>query len=167
MSRADLAEQTCSIARAIAHVGDEWSLMILRELFLGSRRFDDFQRFTGMSTHLLSKRLRKLEQQNVIVRRPYSYRPVRNEYHLTKMGRDLWPVIIALKQWGDRWLVEDPIPVQVQHQVCGQISKANMVCSECGEPFQAVDAVAVLSQSYADERKLTAKSVVNQTRYGE
>jgi len=158
MSRADLATQSCSIARAIAHIGDEWSLMILRELFLGSRRFDDFQRLTGMSSHLVSKRLRKLEEQNIIIRKPYSSHPRRYEYRLTKMGRELWPVIIALKQWGDRWLVEEPIPVQIQHKPCGHVTTAEMACSRCGEALHAVDAIAILSESFENERRSISKS---------
>ena len=70
----------------------------------GTRRFDDFLRLTGMSSHLLSLRLKKLEAQGLIRREPYSERPLRHEYCLTEKGRDLWTIIIALKQWGDRWL---------------------------------------------------------------
>lgn len=157
MGRADIVNQSCSIARAIAHIGDEWSLMILRELFLGSRRFDDFQRFTGMSTHLVSKRLQKLEEQNIIFRKPYSNHPLRYDYYLTEMGRELWPVIIALKQWGDRWLVQGPSPVQIQHKSCSHVVTAELTCSQCGEKIHAVDATAILSRSFTNERKLKAK----------
>lgn len=158
MSRADLAKQTCSIARAIAYIGDEWSLMILRELFLGTRRFDDFQHFTGMSTHLVSKRLRKLEQQNIVIRKPYSSNPPRFEYRLTEMGREVWPIIIALKQWGDRWLVEEPIPVQIQHKSCGHVTTPELACSQCGETLHAVNAIAILSESFENERRSITKS---------
>ena len=104
MSRSELASQTCSIARAVNLVGDEWSILILREIFLGNRRFDGFLRQTGMSSHLLSQRLKKLEAAGILRRLKYSERPPRFEYRLTEMGRDLWPVVVSFKRWGDRWL---------------------------------------------------------------
>ena len=93
--------------------------MILREMFLGSRRFDDFLRQTGISSHLLSRRLKKLESEGVIYRESYTDRPPRYEYRLTTKGRDLWPVIIAFKQWGDTWLNEGDSPIQIVHKSCG------------------------------------------------
>ena len=105
MSRADLADQSCTIARAVETIGDPWTLMILREMFLGVRRFDDFQRHTGGAPHTLSTRLKRLEEIGAIRREPYQDRPLRHEYRLTEKGRDLWPVIIALKGWGDKCTV--------------------------------------------------------------
>ena len=90
-------------------------------MFLGTRRFDDFLRLTGMSSHLLSQRLKKLEAQRVIRREPYSERPPRYEYRLTEKGRDLWTVIMALKNWGDLWLNTEETPVQIVHKSCGKI----------------------------------------------
>jgi DNA-binding HxlR family transcriptional regulator len=153
MSRSDLPSHTCTIARASAQVGDEWTLLIMRELFLGTRRFDDFLRLTSMSSHLLSQRLRKLETQGVIRREPYSERPPRHEYRLTEKGLDLWTVIIALKQWGDRWLSTQDTPVQIVHKTCGQVTKPQMTCPDCGEPIEAHDAEARLSQSFELERQ--------------
>ena len=153
MSRSALPSHTCTIARAAAQVGDEWTLLILRELFLRTRRFDDFLRLTGMSSHLLSQRLKKLEEQGVIRREPYSKRPPRYEYRLTEKGRDLWPVIIALKQWGDRWLSTEETPVEIIHTHCGQVSKPQMSCPECGEPINAHDAEVRLSPHFERERQ--------------
>lgn len=156
MSRSDLHSHACTIARAVAQIGDEWSLMIVRELFLGSRRFEDFLRLTGISSHLLSQRLKKLDAQGVIRQERYSDRPPRHEYHLTQKGRDLWPVIVALKQWGDQWLTDQATPVEIIHKTCGKIAKPQMTCSDCGEPMQAHDSEAKLSKTFQDERK-TAK----------
>ncbi len=153
MSRADLSSKSCSIARAVAQVGDEWTIMILREMFLGSRRFDDFLRQTGMSSHLLSKRLRKLENQGVIRREPYSKTPPRDEYRLTAMGRELWPVIIALKQWGDRWLSNEEPAVKIVHKGCGHVTQPQMTCPKCETPMAAHDAEALLSTSFEQERE--------------
>jgi len=153
MSRSNLASQTCTIARAVAQVGDEWTLLIVREMFLGSRRFDDFLHLTGMSSHLLSQRLKKLETHGVIRREPYSERPPRHEYHMTEKGRDLWTVIIALKQWGDCWLNNEATPVQIVHKPCGRVTKPQMTCPDCGEPIDAHDAEARLSRPLKLERK--------------
>ncbi|MEP5729373.1 MAG: helix-turn-helix domain-containing protein [Sulfitobacter sp.] len=158
MSRTDLPSQTCTIARAVAQVGDEWTLLILREMFLGTRRFDDFLRLTGMSSHLLAQRLKKLEAEGVIRREPYSERPPRYEYRLTEKGRDLWAVIIALKQWGDRWLSAEDTPVQIVHKTCGQVTKPQLTCSDCGEPIEAHDAEARLSQPFELERQAAGRA---------
>ncbi len=157
MSRADLSSKSCSIARAVAQVGDEWTIMILREMFLGTRRFDDFLRQTGMSSHLLAQRLKKLEQQGVIRREPYSKHPPRHEYRLTAMGRDLWPVVIALKHWGDRWLGEGEPAVQIVHKGCGQVTEPQMTCSNCSAPMSAHDAEPQLSTSFKQERKAAGR----------
>ena len=158
MSRSDLPSHSCTIARAVAQVGDEWTLLIVREMFLGTRRFDDFLRFTGMSSHLLSQRLKKLEAQGLIGRERYSERPPRHEYRLTEKGRDLWTVIIALKQWGDRWLNAEDTPVQIVHKTCGRVTKPQMTCPDCGEPIDAQDAEARLSQPFELERQAARRA---------
>ncbi|WP_406649243.1 helix-turn-helix domain-containing protein [Aliisedimentitalea scapharcae] len=139
-------------------MGDEWTLLIVREMFLGTRRFDDFLRLTGMSSHLLSQRLKKLEAQEIIQRAPYSVRPPRHEYRLTEKGRDLWTLIIALKQWGDRWLNAEVSPVLIVHKTCGQVVRPQMTCPDCGEPMDAHDAEARLSHPFEQERH-TARRV--------
>lgn len=157
MSRADLSLQRCTIARAVALIGDVWTIIILREMFLGTRRFDDFQRQTGISPHLLSQRLKKLETEAVIRREAYSKRPLRHEYRLTEMGRAVWPVIISLKQWGDDWVGDGPAPVDIQHKGCGQITRPQMTCTSCGAPMTAHDATACLSEPYNTERQAARK----------
>ena len=130
MSRSDLSRVECSIARSVEIVGDAWTLMILREMFLGSRRFDDLQRYTGASPHLLSTRLKRLETEGVVTRRAYSDRPPRREYRLTGKGRELWPVVVALKTWGDKWLDRaQEIPVTLTHATCGRVTTPQMICS--------------------------------------
>ncbi len=157
MSRADLARQTCSIARAVSLVGDEWTFMILREMFLGNRRFDEFLRHTGASAALLSQRLKKLEAEGVIRREAYSERPVRHEYKLTAMGRELWPAVITLKQWGDKWLGDGPAPVEIVHKTCGHVTEPQMTCSHCGEPMAAHGAEPRLSEPFDIERQAMRK----------
>jgi len=157
MSRTELASQTCSIARAVNLVGDEWSILIIREMFLGTRRFDDFLRQTGMSSHLLSKRLKKLEGAGILRREQYSDRPPRYEYRLTAMGRDLWPIVVSFKQRGDRWLDGTETHVRIVHKSCGRHSQPQMTCSICGKPMTAFDAEPELSPKYDLERQTKRK----------
>ena len=152
MSRADLERDACTVARTVGLVGDPWTLMILRECFLGSRRFDDFQRNTGASPHLVSQRLKKLEAEGVMERRAYSERPLRHEYRLTEKGRDLWPVVMTLKNWGDKWLADGPPPLRVRHKGCGHVAAPRIVCGACGEPMEARDAETVMDPGWAAAR---------------
>lgn len=158
MSRADLTSQSCSVARAVAQVADPWTIMILREMFLGTRRFDEFLRLTGVSSHLLSLRLKKLEEGGVIRREAYSQRPLRHDYRLTQMGHDLWPVIVAFKQWGDRWLVDGDPAVHIHHKSCSSSAALEVSCPECDEPLQARDVEARLASSFEQERQALRKS---------
>lgn len=93
----------CSIAGALDAVGDRWTLLIVRDLFLGLNRFDDLRSSTGIPPQTLAARLRALEEARIVTKQPYQDRPVRHEYVLTDMGRDLLVVMTALREWGDRW----------------------------------------------------------------
>ena len=160
MSRADLTRDACTFARAAELLGDPWTLLALRELFLGTRRFDDFQRQTGASPHLLSQRLKRLEAEGIVARRRYSLRPPRDEYRLTAQGRDLWPVVVALKGWGDRRRpaeeADAPPPMRLRHRGCGRPTEPCMTCSECGEPMAARDSIVEVSDAWAEARAARA-----------
>lgn len=99
----ELEGSVCPIAKALAIVGDRWTLLLLRDLGSKINRFDELQASTGMSTHLLSMRLKRLEADGVIERRAYCQKPLRCEYHLTAKGEDLRPVLSQLKAWGNKW----------------------------------------------------------------
>jgi DNA-binding HxlR family transcriptional regulator len=133
----DIDQQTCSVARALAIVGERWTLLILRDAFLGVRRFDQFQHSLGITRHRLSERLGKLVQQGVMVKVPYHQRPLRHEYRLTRMGLGLYPVLMSLARWGDEWLDrgEGP-PLEYTHQRCGVKTQPVLACSECGETLR-------------------------------
>lgn len=155
MSRADLTHDACTVARAAELLGDAWTLLVLRELFLGQRRFDAIQRQTGASPPLLSQRLKRLEAEGIVARRPYSVHPPRDEYRLTAKGRELWPVVVALKGWGDRWCAEDgaaPPPMRLRHAGCGAPTTPRMVCEACGEPMDALSSVVEYSDDWAAAR---------------
>ena len=159
MSKADLSRRTCTVARTAEIIGDSWSQMILHELFLGTRRFDEMQRLTGASPHLISVRLKRLEAEGIVRREAYSTRPVRHEYRLTEKGRDLWPLIIAMKSWGDRWLdTADDVPITLTHKDCGHETKPHLVCSACNEPIKAVSTGFTISDDMLAERRSVLKS---------
>lgn len=100
--------QNCSIARALELVGERWTLLIIRDAFLGLRRFDQFQESLGVARNVLSDRLTRLVEEGILERSAYSERPPRSEYRLTEKGRELAVPLIALMQWGDRHLSERP-----------------------------------------------------------
>lgn len=151
MGRADLANTACSVSRAIERVGDPWVLMILREMFLGSRRFEEFQRNTGASPHLLSQRLKQLLEDGIVTKRLYCEHPKRYEYILTDKGRDMWPVIIMLKAWGDKWLVKQD--VTLVHKGCGAEMTPRLHCPDCGDPLEARDVRAQIGPHLLSERE--------------
>lgn len=113
--------------------------LIVRDAFLGVTRFDDFQERLGISRNILHQRLNHLVGAGVLAKVPYSEHPPRHDYRLTDKGRDLWPVLTAMRQWGDHYAAPNGPPLQVTHSVCGQSSHAVMVCSACGEPLAARD----------------------------
>ncbi|MCW3038929.1 MAG: transcriptional regulator, HxlR family [Solirubrobacterales bacterium] len=125
-------DQTCSVARSLEVVGERWTLLILRNAFLGVRRFEDMQRNLGVARNVLTTRLERLVEEGVLERRVYQDRPVRHEYVLTDKGHDLWPVISALMAWGDRHAPNpDGPPTIVRHRDCGGILD-DRVCQKCG-----------------------------------
>jgi DNA-binding HxlR family transcriptional regulator len=141
----DIDQQVCSVARALAVVGDRWTLLILRDAFLGTRRFEDFQRQLEISRHRLSDRLGKLVDAGIFSREPYCERPLRHEYRLTRKGLALYPVLMTLAQWGTQWCDDgNGAPVQYQHHLCGEMVQPVMSCSECGERLQPAEVTPVV-----------------------
>jgi DNA-binding HxlR family transcriptional regulator len=133
MQRTSFEDMECSVARCLEVVGEWWCLLILRDAMLGVTRFDDFQARLGISRNILTQRLNRLVDKSILKRVRYSEHPPRSEYHLTAKGRDLWLVVTAMRQWGDRWASPAGSPVLVRHDACGQIISALPVCSGCGE----------------------------------
>lgn len=130
----DVPGRPCSIAAALAIVGERWALLALREINFGNHRFDQIARNTGAARDILTTRLRSLEDAGVVYRRQYQEHPPRYEYHFTEAGKGLRPVLNALRVWGDRWVVEQP-PVVVTHS-CGQPLDVVSVCAHCGKPVR-------------------------------
>ena len=121
MSEAQWDRSRCSVAGTLAVVGEKWSLLVLREAFFGVRRFADFQRVLGAPKAVLSDRLATLVDQGILTRVPYQPEGERqrHEYRLTTKGRDLYPTLVALMQWGDTYLSDGPPPLELQHRDCG------------------------------------------------
>jgi DNA-binding HxlR family transcriptional regulator len=141
MRAAELAEERCSIARPASLLGDRWTLVILRQCFNGIKRFEDFQSTLGISRSLLSERLGRLVDAGVLRREPYKDAVrTRDRYRLTEMGLDLYPVLIALRDWGDRYLEGDCPPVEIRHRDCGGEPTLELRCDKCGEEVGAKDA---------------------------
>ena len=136
----DLADQECSVARTVAVIGDRWTLMLLRDCFLGIRRFEDFERRLGISRSIIAERLKKLTDEGVVRREAYQRNPVRHEYRLTDKGLALHPVMMAIVHWGDvHYAGPQGPPLIHRHKACGCDFAPVQTCSECGEPLTARD----------------------------
>jgi DNA-binding HxlR family transcriptional regulator len=127
-----VAVRPCSLAAALDVLGERWSLLALREIGYGVHRFARIAGYTGASRDILADRLRKLEAAGVIERRRYSEHPPRDEYHLTQAGRELFPVMLALSLWGDKWAVDSP--ALIRRHSCGKPLQVDLICHHCHQP---------------------------------
>jgi DNA-binding HxlR family transcriptional regulator len=134
--------QECSIAWALEVIGERWSLLILRDAFLGVRRFDDFQQDLGVSRGILAQRLQWLCDEGILERRRYQEHPERFEYRLTQKGRDMWPVMMALVNWGNRYAAPNGPPRLILHRDCGGEVTDRLTCSKCGAELTVRDVEA-------------------------
>lgn len=138
----DDAPPACSIAASLDIVGDRWTILILRDAFRGLRRFDEFRRDLDIPRAVLADRLRRLVDHGVMTKRAYQDRPVRHEYRLTRMGIELSPILVALMQWGDRWLSEDGAPTLLVHEACGTEVDLGFHCFTCDCDFTPTEIVS-------------------------
>jgi DNA-binding HxlR family transcriptional regulator len=139
MQRTNFAGMACSIARTLDVIGEPWSPLILRDVWVGFNRFDQIQADLGISRKVLTERLNHLVGHGVLERRPYDQRP-RSEYVLTEKGAELVDLLMTMVGWGDKWLAgEAGPPVLYRHHACGEISRAELRCAACGEPMHAAD----------------------------
>jgi DNA-binding HxlR family transcriptional regulator len=133
--------QTCSMVRALEIVGERWTLLILRDAFLGIRRFEDFQGRLGTSRTVLAGRLAQLVEQGLFERVRYQRHPDRFEYALTEKGRDVWPAIEALVEWGDRYASPSGPPREFRHADCGTPVTVGVRCSHCQSDVATTDII--------------------------
>jgi DNA-binding HxlR family transcriptional regulator len=134
--------QVCSIARALGVIGDRWTVLVIRDAFLGVRRFEDFQASLGCARNVLTDRLNRLVDEGILRKVPYQRRPLRHEYRLTRKGVDLWPVTVGLLKWGDRYLGPEGPPRLVLHRDCDGEIDERMHCSRCGAELGPADVYA-------------------------
>lgn len=128
--------ERCSIARTLMCIGDRWSSLLIRECFLGTRRFDQFQTNMGIASNILSNRLQRLVTQGVLSKQVYQEKPTRLEYRLTEKGLALYPVPLSLLLWGDRWMGSGGVgSIQIRHRPCGAVVSADLTCEFCDKPF--------------------------------
>ncbi|OTG82187.1 winged helix-turn-helix transcriptional regulator [Acinetobacter sp. ANC 4648] len=155
----EIGNQPCSIARTLSVMGDRWTMLILRNAFMGMRRFDDFQHNLGVTRHVLSERLKRLVEHEILVKIPYTDRQERFEYKLTDKGLELYPILLSMGTWADKWMDEGfGQPVNYVHKSCGHTFKPTLSCSECGEEVHAKQVKPQLTPAYFNylERKRQA-----------
>ena len=141
----------CSIARTLELIGERWSLLVIRDVFLGNRRFDAIQSSLGVARNVLASRLGRLVDEGILEKRAYSERPPRYEYFLTDKGLDLWPVLVALMGFGDKYSLaegEEP-PMRIVHKGCGGIVNDRRICTDCGAELEVRDARAIAAGTTA------------------
>lgn len=138
----EIGDEACSVARTVGVIGDRWTLLILRDCFLGVRRFDDFQTRIGVTRPILADRLKKLVAEGILAKVAYEERPPRYEYRLTDSGRALHPVIMAIVHWGDTHRVtRKGRPLLHTHKTCGHDFDPVMTCSHCAQPLSVREVV--------------------------
>ncbi|HET7574619.1 MAG TPA: helix-turn-helix domain-containing protein [Solirubrobacterales bacterium] len=144
MLRRDYPALDCSVAKALEVIGERWSLLIVRAVMHGNRRFGEIQESLGIARNVLSARLQRLVDEDILERRAYQDSPPRYEYFLTEKGLDLWPALIALLNWGDRYspAAEGPRRLIV-HKECGGLVNERGICEDCGQVLHARDAKQV------------------------
>ena len=143
MLNRDYPTQYCPVASTLEIIGERWTILILRDVFLGIRRFEDLQRSLGVARNILTARLERLVEHGILVKRPYQERPLRNEYRLTEKGADLWPVLVSLVTWGDRYGISGERPMILQHRGCGGELDDRRRCTACGADVSVTEALAV------------------------
>ena len=161
MKQSEHAEKLCPIAQTLGVVGDSWTLLILRNCFMGTRRFDEFQQELGLTRHVLAERLKKLVATDILNKVPQKDHASRFEYRLSAKGKGLSPVFMALSNWGNEWLFEDnQQPNAYRHESCGKDMTPKMCCSECGEELKGRDIKMHLSQHMLEQSQALSEQQV-------
>lgn len=130
----EIDSQVCSVAKTLAIIGDRWTLLILRDCFLGVTKFSQFQQSLEITKHRLSDRLNKLVEADILKKQIYDANYGRFEYKLTAKGLELHPILMTLVTWGDKWTADaDGAPLEYRHRNCDHIMKAELRCDHCQE----------------------------------
>jgi DNA-binding HxlR family transcriptional regulator len=157
VKKVSFADMHCSIAQSLEVIGEWWTLLILRDAFLGVTRFEHFASRLGIARNVLTARLDKLVEADVLDRVPYDEARGRYDYRLTPKGRALFPVLTAIRQWGDEWIIgAGNEPVVVEHTTCGHTTHAVLTCDHCHEELRMRDVRARRGPGYVDPDMLPA-----------
>ncbi len=159
MLRNDYEGQICSVAKTMELIGERWSVLIIRDVFQGRRRFSEMQKGMGIARNVLASRLQRLVDAGILERRLYSEQPERYEYFLTEKGLDLWPAMVALMHWGDKHLpLPGGPPVRLVHRgECGGEIDDRRICTRCGKHLNVRESRAVFDEEVVE--KLEAAGV--------
>jgi DNA-binding HxlR family transcriptional regulator len=150
--RVSFDEMQCSIAQSLEVVGEWWTPLIIREVSLGRRRFEEMQEDLGISRNVLTDRLNKLVEEEVLFRENIAQSGTRHEYRLTEKGHDLFPLLVALLRWGDKWMPNRRGPhTELVHTTCGHVTHPVLTCSHCGEPVTDADVRARPGKQFRDD----------------
>lgn len=161
----DLNEDACSIARTLSVIGDRWTILIIKECFWGVSSFGEFHCRLGISKALLSQRLKELVAVGVLVREDTGDPFARNAYKLTRMGKDLFPVIMAMAQWGNAYLNPQAKDlVRYRHKPCGELLKVETTCKACGEELRARDVAVEPGEDLSDEQREKVEAAIASVR---
>jgi len=156
--RAWLRGRPCSVARTLKVIGDRWSLRILRECFVGVKKFKDFQCNLAIARNILSDRLNRLCKEKILMRRQYQGRPPRFEYVLAPAGYDLYSSLVLFMAWGDKWRrPPQGVPLKLRHKLCSHEASPILVCGNCGGPVRT-DRITYQMRYKFDDRKPETKS---------
>jgi DNA-binding HxlR family transcriptional regulator len=140
MQRTKFGDMACSIARTLDVIGEPWSPLILRDVYVGIDRFEQIQADLGISRKVLTERLKWLVESGILERRQYETRPPRSEYVLTAKGAELVDLLLVMVAWGDKWLAGTAgPPVLYRHHACGEISHVDLRCAHCGASMHSGD----------------------------
>jgi DNA-binding HxlR family transcriptional regulator len=138
------SRENCALEATASIVGDRQTLLVLREIFLRVRRFDELQRSTGLARNILADRLQTLVGNGILERREYQERPQRFEYLLTEKGLDLYPILLGLMEWGAKYEgAGKGTLVELRHKSCGTVGLPHLACPGCGEPVSPRDMEAL------------------------
>ncbi|MDF1781304.1 MAG: helix-turn-helix domain-containing protein [Alcanivoracaceae bacterium] len=144
----ETGEVPCPVARSLSVIGDRWTLLVIRNAFFGMSRFDQFQRNLGVTRHVLTERLNRMVECDILQKVLYQQRPPRYEYQLTDKGRDIYPILMTLTAWGDKWMpLQQGASLFFRHKECGKIFTPILHCSECGEAAGVETVMPVRSES--------------------
>ena len=166
MKRSSIGERRCPVARAAGQLVDAWTFVILRELFLGNRRFEGLRLHSGMSPRSLTLRLGRLVEADILEKAPCRDAPAFHEYRLTAKGLELWPVLVTLRQWGERWAGpwgRSGPPFTLMHRGHEHPLHAVLSCAECGEAVDARSGQVLPAADALKEREAFAAAVARST----